>query len=408
MKALIISQHFWPEEFLINNVATSLQETGVEVTVLTGQPNYPSGKILPPYKWWNISRESHPEGFEVCRVPLVPRGRASGIQLVINYLSFMLFSSLIGPWQLRNTKFDVIFVYGTSPIFQALGGIVLKYLKKAPLIIWVQDLWPESLEITGFVRNKTILAFVGFFVTRIYKRADLLLVQSRAFVDSVRAKSCGTPVAYHPNPGEPESAAPAPGGYGLKPGFNIVFAGNLGKAQALETILEAAVILRRHDDIRFVLVGSGSQLEWLRAKVAERGVNIELPGRFERREMGGILRQASALLVSLAKNPAVEKTVPSKVQAYLAAGRAVIASLDGEGGRVIEQARAGIVCPAEDADALARGVLDLYKLSGEERSRLGQNGREFYLKNFEPGKLAQDLKQFFAKAIRAGDNPRGQ
>lgn len=410
-RILILSQHYWPETFRINEVVESLHQAGCSVSVLTGQPNYPEGVIFPGYRAWAVGRQKQNAGYTIYRVPLASRGPGTAWRLAANYLSFLASACVLGPWILRGQRFDVVFVYATSPILQAIAGIVLKRFKGAALVTWVQDLWPQSLEVTGFVRNRFLLSMVSVIVRWIYRRSDLLLVPSQAFLPTVQAMAGGTPVEYHPNPGEsafsqmPQPAEPA---LVSKSGFNVVFAGNLGTVQALDTVLAAAELLRLYRDVRFVLVGSGSRGEWLRREIGHRQLdNVRLPGRFEPQAMPGILAQASALLVSLARSPILSQTVPSKIQAYLAAGRPVIASLDGEGARVIEEAGAGIACPAEDAGALAQAVLTLRASSPEELRRMGEAGRAYYQRHFDPGVLARRLAQHF-EVITAGRQSLGR
>lgn len=403
MRVLVLSQCYWPEAFRINEVVESLQKAGCHVSVLTGQPNYPDGVTFPGYRAWRFGSQQHQAGYTIYRVPLVPRGAGTAIRLIANYLSFIVSACVLGPWLLRGQRFDVIFVYGTSPILQAVAAILLKWVKHAPLVVWVQDLWPQSLEATAFVRNQLILRVVAAAVRWIYRRSDLLLVQSQAFVPAVRAMAGRTPVEYHPNPGElafgkvqlldaPELV--------LEPEFNVVFAGNLGRVQALDTILDAATLLRSHHDVRFVLIGSGSRREWVQQEVARRGLdNIRLEGRFALQAMPGILSQASALLVSLARSPILSQTVPSKIQAYLAAGRPIIASLDGEGARVVDEAGAGVSCAAEDPAALAQAVLRLRATSSDELRRMGEAGRAYYERHFDPTVLARQLVQRFRQVI---------
>jgi glycosyltransferase involved in cell wall biosynthesis len=401
MRVLILSQYFWPESFRINEVAQSLREAGCDVTVLTGQPNYPDGTVYSGYRAFSTVREEF-AGCTVYRVPLAPRGRASAIRLVANYLSFVAGASLIGPWLLRGQRFDVIFVYGISPILQAIPGLVLRRTTGGALVPWVQDLWPQSLEVTGFVRNPRLLRVVGSIVRWIYRRSDLLLVQSRGFIPFVKSVCGGTPVEYHPNPGERafEIQFSSVSGLVLDSGFNVVFAGNLGTAQALDTILSAAQILHGDDRVRFVLIGSGSRSEWLKQEVSRLGLrNVQLPGYFPPQQMPNILAQASVLLVSLVRSPIMSQTIPSKIQAYLAAGRPIIAALDGEGADVVAEASAGVTCPAEDSAALAEGVRKMLSTSDEARERMGQSGRQYYERHFKPSTLARRLVQRFASLV---------
>lgn len=403
MNIIVFSQYFWPETFRITDVALSLRDLGHDVIVLTGQPNYPDGKVLPGYAAASLRTQSH-GGLTIFRVPLLPRGRGSAIRLLLNYLSFVLSAAVFGPWLLRGAKVDVVFVYAPSPILQSIPAVWLALIKGAKLVTWVQDLWPESLSATGFVRSSKILGAVATIVRWIYRKNDLLLVQSQAFVEPVVEMADDTPVVYHPNPGELAFSTPDTGQASplqLEPGFNIVFAGNLGTVQALDTILAAAQFLRDEQDVCFVLVGSGSRSEWLHREVDRLGLdNVKLPGRFSSSDMPGILAQASAVLVSLVKDPIISQTVPSKVQAYLAAGKPIIASLDGEGARVVMAAGAGVACPAEDAQALADAVLQLRNALPEERQKMAQRGLMYYAQHFEPALLAKRLAQILSDVVR--------
>ena len=400
MRILILSQHFWPESFRINELALHLREAGCEVTVLTGKPNYPGGTLYQGYRAAGTGQESF-HGIPVFRVPLVPRGDGRAVSLGLNYFSFVLSAASFGPWLLRGRKFDAIFVYGTSPILQAIPAVVLRWLKHARLVVWVQDLWPESLQAAGFVQSKRVLWAVAQVVRWIYRRSDLLLVQSQAFVAAVSPLAGATPIEYYPNAGErtfhrtDEAAAPA-AGLRLEPGFNLVFAGNLGAVQGLDSVLDAAEMLLPYPDVRIVLVGSGRSSERLKRQVEQRGLrNVLLPGRFEVAAMPAIFAQASALLVTLARNPIMSLTIPSKLQDYLAAGRPVIGAMDGEGGRVVEQAGAGFACPAEDPRALADAILRLRALGCEERAAMGRAAQAYYAQHFEPAMLAQRLAERF-------------
>jgi len=406
MKILIVSQYFWPETFRINEVAESLREAGCEVSVLTGQPNYPDGKVFPGFRAWSTGGAER-NGIRIHRVPLAPRGRSGALRLVANYLSFIVSASLLGPWLLRGQRFDAVFVYGVSPILQVIPALAVRRFTGGALVTWVQDLWPQSLEVTGFVRNPRVLAIVDSVVRWLYRHNDLLLVQSRGFVPLVAAMSECTPVEYHPNPGElafSEEPTTVPPALTLAPGFNLVFAGNMGTVQALDTILEAAHLLRDEPSINFVLVGSGSRDEWLRSELQRlRLVNVQLPGRFSPAAMPAILAQASALLVSLVRDPVLSQTIPSKVQAYLASGRPIIASLDGEGARVVQEAGAGVTCPAGDSAALADAIRSLQRRPMHEREQMGVAGRAYYSDHFEPRLLAERLAQRLA-VLNAGRN----
>ncbi|NTV12499.1 MAG: glycosyltransferase family 4 protein [Desulfobulbaceae bacterium] len=395
MKLLIVSQYFWPEEFRINEVAATLRQKGVEVEVLTGKPNYPQGEIFPGYRAWGCQRETH-LGIGITRIPLFPRGRRAW-RLAVNYLSFVGSGLLFAPLRLRGKKFAVIFVYAPSPILQAIPALFLGWLKGCPVVLWVQDLWPESLAATGHVRNRLLLGLVGQVVRFIYRQVDLLLVQSEGFIGPVEALASGTPVRYYPNSVDASFSRPALGAgpeiAGLAGGFSVLFAGNLGSAQAVEVIVEAATLLKGHAaDLQFVVLGEGSRWEWLRREVEKRGLtNLHLPGRFPVETMPGLMQKASALLVTLADREIFRATIPSKVQAYLAAGRPILACLNGEGAKLVTTAGAGLAVPAEDAPALAAAILQLYHLSTSEREAMGARGRAYYEQHFAHEMLIEQL-----------------
>ncbi len=400
MRILVFSQHFWPESFRINDVARSLRAAGHSVTVLTGQPNYPGGAVYPGYRAAATGRERWGD-IDVHRVPLLPRGANSARRLILNYLSFIFSSALFGAWRLRGQRFDVVFVYASSPLLQAIGALVLARLKGCAIVTWVQDLWPESLQATGYIRNPGLLAVVAAVVRGIYQRQDLVLVQSPGFVDPVRALApAALPVRVHPNPSGDQADDHAPAVLTLPPGFNIVFAGNLGKAQALDAVLDAAERLSDLIDVRFVLVGSGQRSAALADAVATRDLsNVMLPGRFEPQQMPAVLAQAQALLVSLVDDPAMALTVPSKVQSYLAAGKPIVAALHGEGARVVAEAGAGVACAAADGVALAQAVRRLHAMPEVERAAMGQAGLRYHAQHYAPALLTPRLIAHLQDAI---------
>ena len=389
MKILVVSQYFWPENFIINDIVRTLADQGNELVVATGKPNYPDGKVFDGYRAAGTQREHYLGTVEVLRVPLWPRGQGGAKNLILNYLSFVFGGLLCLPWMLRGREFEAILVFAPSPITQAIPAILLKWLKKARLVLWVQDLWPESLSATGFVRSPRVLRVVGWLVRGIYRQCDTLLVQSRAFVEPVARYAARSKIHYYPNSMDISSrevvgAVPSELLELLEKHFCIVFAGNLGTAQALETIVQAAVHLRDDPHIRLVLVGSGSRLAWLRAQQQAHGLdNLVLPGRFPMEAMPQIFERASALLVSLNDEPAFAQTIPSKIQAYLAAGRPIIASMNGEGARVVREAHAGMTSPAEQVLPLVTNIRCMQALNASERAIMGGSGRAYFDANFE-------------------------
>lgn len=409
MKLLIWSQHYWPETFGINQLATALVRHGHEVTVLTGKPNYPEGKIYVGYTAGGLHLEEH-EGVRIVRIPMLPRGTGTAWRLALNYLSFICSGFVLAPFALRGRSFDAVFVYATSPLLQALPALWISWLKRTPLSVWVQDLWPESLRATGFVRSPLLLSAVSRVVRNIYRCSNSILVQSEAFRHPV-AKVCGQPskIYYFPNPSPASSDYLA--GESLPDGlqealigkFSVVFAGNIGKAQSVETILLAAQFLADVTDIHFYIVGAGSEAGTAFSMLSDmRLANVSMTGALPLMAMPALFRAASALLVTLAPNPALDATVPSKVQAYLSAGKPIIASMNGEGARLVQVAEAGLICPAGDARALAECVLTLGRMTSLERDRLGSNGRQYASTHFD---LDSRVRELVSHLGSLGSNP---
>lgn len=402
MRVLVVSQYFWPEEFRINEVVRTLVEKGVEVDVLTGKPNYPEGAFFKGYPAWGTQVESW-GGAAVFRVPLFPRGARSALRLALNYLSFVVSGTVFGPWLLRKRRYDVVFVYGLSPILLTIPAIFLSWIKRRKLIVWVQDLWPDSLAATGYVRNPRVLRAVKWVVRWIYRHADLLLVQSRAFHAPVAALVPGKPIIYFPNSVDavfcesPAAGVDLPQVPAMDSGFPVVFAGNVGVGQAVEVMVDAAELLKPYPEIQVVVFGQGSRWDWMREQVRTRGLtNLHMPGRFPVDTMPGLMQKASALLVTLADQPIFAATVPSKVQAYMAAGRPILACLNGEGARLVEEAEAGLTVPAEDAEGLAEAILQLYRMQPAQRAEMGANGRRYFKAHFDHEKLVEQLMVHFS------------
>ncbi|MGB5650296.1 MAG: glycosyltransferase family 4 protein, partial [Sedimenticolaceae bacterium] len=398
MRLLIWSQYFWPENFHINEVTRQLSAQGVEVTVLTGKPNYPEGRIFAGYRSSGVQREAH-DGYEVIRMPIKERGTGSARGLILNYLSFVFSGYLVAPLALRGRQFDAVFVYAPSPLIQALPAILVAWLKGAPLILWVQDIWPDALQATGFVKNTWLLRGVEVLIRHIYRRCDSILIQSEGFRSSVE-KLVDDPgkVRFFPNSAaamtDQPSANASSGSVVAKDiakSFSVVFAGNIGTVQSCETIVAAAGLLQKYPEIRFYLVGSGSMAETIANKIsAERLDNVVMTGRVQADEIPGIYAAASVLLLSFQHNSKLSATIPSKLQGYLAAGKPIIASSDGEPARVLNKAGAGLTCGPGDPQALAKAVLELHEMTPEERDALGMNGQRYFMANFHlPDRIAE-------------------
>lgn len=403
MKVLVLTQYFWPEIFSINDVCKNLNDEGIYVEVITGKPNYPLGYIYHGYSSSGVQHESF-FGIDIIRVPLWPRGK-NKFNLFLNYLSFVFSCSIFGPYLLRGKKFDVILVYAPSPILQALPAIFIGKLKKVPVVLWVQDLWPQSLSATGYLKNRFLLYLVELFVKFIYSKCNLLLVQSNSFILPVQKIYNKTPIIYHPNSSSKIFLKNEDNNFSLLDNldncFSIMFTGNIGSAQCVEVILEAATILRDEVDIQFFIVGEGSRRLWLINESKKRNLsNLHLPGQFPFELMPGLMKKASALLLTLVDKEIFYYTIPNKLQAYLASGKPILACLNGEGADIVIKAKAGLAIPAENSKALSESILQLYNMTKNERDRMGIQGRKWYIDNFSEEMLTKKLVKLLASVIK--------
>ncbi len=410
MRLLVVSQYFWPENFRINDLVADMVERGHEVTVLTGQPNYPSGCFYPGYGWLNPHAESY-QGARVVRVPLVPRGSARAIRLVLNYLSFAIFGAF-GVWLRLRGKFDAVFVFEVSPITVGIPAIVASRRFNAPILFWVLDLWPESLTAAGGVRSPWVLRVVDRLVKWIYQNCARVLVQSRAFVPEIgRHGVPDSDILYFPSWGEslfqPLRQADTTLLTPLPEGFKVLFAGNIGEAQDLPAVLKAAELLRDRTDIQWLIVGDGRMAAWAKEEVQRRGLSqVHFLGRHPLESMPHFYAVADALLLPLKREPIFALTIPGKLQSYLACARPILAMLDGEGARIVQESGAGLTCPAGDADGLAKQVLSLSAMSDSERQAMGLNGRNYYEANFDRTRLFDQLESWLEDAIQERKHSR--
>lgn len=400
MDILIVSQYFWPEEFVVNSLALDLKARGHKVKVITGLPNYPKGVLNQGYSLLRGPWYEEYQGIPIYRIPLLPR-KSGFVNLALNYLSFVLSGITFGLFRLTGPA-DIIFCFGTSPATACIPGIVLKIFKRAPFVYWVQDLWPESIQAVGAIKNEKIINAVGAIVKLIYKFSDLIMIQSEAFRGSVQEWG-GNPgkCRYIPN-WFPESVSlnEVPQWVlNLPQGFRVIFAGNIGKAQSMDTIVDAAYILRTKSEIKWIIVGDGSELERIQKRIAayELSNNVFCLGRKSSTEMSALFSAGDAMLVTLTDEPIFNLTVPSKIQAYMAAGKPIIAGINGEGARIIDKAKAGIAVPAEDAEALAASTLRVFEMPESERNQLGINGRAFFEQNFQQKIVIDKIEAEFKK-----------
>jgi glycosyltransferase involved in cell wall biosynthesis len=408
MNIALVTQYFWPEQFIINDLVKELTEQGHSIYVLTGKPNYSDGEVFPGYTSDSTMTEEYIPGVDVFRAPLRPRGQKGAKNLFLNYLSFIVNGIKYFPKAIKGRTIDVILVFGLSPITSAIPAINLKRHTKAHMVIWIQDLWPDSLKATGYVKNRFLLWLVECMVRSIYYCSDTLLVQSRGFINKVKKLAKSDKIFYYPNSFVQEYNALAKNDPSLLELINqlennkcFVFAGNLGTVQALDMLLDATKKLSLLDNFKLVLVGGGAREEHLRQRIKKENIeHVIFAGRYAMELMPEIFSRAAALIVSLTNEELFSCTIPSKIQAYLAAGRPIIAAINGEGAKIVKEAGAGLVCPAEDVDGLVTCMRTVYCMSEMERNALGKSGREYFMEHFEMKSQALRLIDLLNQRLR--------
>jgi glycosyltransferase involved in cell wall biosynthesis len=399
LRILIVTQYFWPENFRITDLAVALKDNGHDVVVLTGIPNYPSGKIYEGYSWWKKRREEI-QGIPTIMVPLFARRESKSWQLALNYLSFVLSACIFAPWFLRKKHFDVVFSYAPSPITVAIPAILMAKLKQAPLFFWVQDLWPEAISATGAIKSPKVLSVIRRMVKNIYKRCDWVLVQSKSFVEPVIVAGAEREkVKYFPNwaeslykPVQRDKNSPERKEI-PDDGFVVMFAGNLAVAQSLDTIISAAEKLKK-ENIHWVFLGDGRRRIWLQEQIVEKKLEkVHLLGSRPVESMPAYFSLADAMLVTLKDDPVMATTIPGKIQSYLACGKPIIGALNGAGAEVIEESHSGYCVVSADIEGLANAVYKMSQLSAEKREDIGRLARQYFEKKFERGMLISQLEE---------------
>lgn len=395
MKILLLTQWFDPEPtFKGLAFAKELQRQGHDVQVLTGFPNYPGGKIYDGYKLKLYQREDI-GGISVLRVPLYPSHNGSALKRIFNYISFAFMAVLFGIFATK--KADVIYAYH-PPLTVGMAAILIKIFRRTPVVYDIQDMWPDTLKATGMLNNTKALSIIGSVCKWVYRFVDHIVVLCPGFKAILIQR--GVPedkltVIY--NWCDEQSLTQA------KPGqieyqqlmankFNVVFAGNIGKAQSLDTILDVAKNLQHIQNIQFVFVGGGTEAERLKQRLITESISntIFIP-RMPMAEVGGVLELSHLLLVHLKKDPLFEITVPSKTQAYMAIGKPILMAVAGDAADLVQRAGCGSVAISENIESIQNAILDIYSLPIDEQIQMGINARHYYLKELS---LESGVKQF--------------
>lgn len=388
MHIVFISQYFYPEQYFNNAVAAELVSRGHEVHAIVCVPNYGKTEFFDGYS--NVERRSEIwNGVKIDRAWTVARGQ-SRLRLALNYLTYPITGSWTIFQKVRKNP-DVSFVSMPSPIFQSFVGIFLKKMRGVPCVYWVQDMWPETAVYTLNLRNPLLVRTLTWICGWLFRQADCVLVQSPGFVPMIAR--FGVPenrIRVLPNTARPiyrplspneakEEARLMP-----QSGFRLVFAGNIGASQDFDTLMEAARILKAHEDITWVIIGTGRGLDRAKEQVRHYGLEsrVLFLGRHPEERMPYFFAHADAMLVSLKDTPIFALTIPSKLQSYLACGKPIIASLAGEGARIVQEAAAGIVVSPESPQKLASAILEMKSASVEQRRVFSACALSYFQENY--------------------------
>lgn len=390
---LVVSQYFYPEPFRINDICKEWVKRGYKVTVITGIPNYPEGKFYKGYSWSKKRKETW-EGIDIIRIPLISRGK-SAFRLILNYYSFVFFGFF---WKMfTKIKADIVFTFEVSPMTQALLSVWYSKKRKVPHYLYVQDLWPDNIEIVAGIKNKLILKSINKMVNKIYKNSNLIFATSESFVKTIQerifedkdkvkfwpqyAEDFYQPVCVNEIPDELNNDS-----------FKIIFTGNIGQAQGLDVLPKVAKILKAEQkDIKFVIVGGGREKNAFISKIKEFDVEdmFTIIERQPAQNIPKFLCSCQAAFVSFMDNPLFEKTIPAKLQSYMACGMPIIASANGETKRIIEEANCGICANIGDEKDLANKISSF--VENNDIEKLGFNAKAYSDKFFNKKTLMDDM-----------------
>lgn len=404
MKIIILSQWFYPEPDLKGlPFARELVRNGHEVQVLTGFPNYPEGRIYNGYKIRAFQREII-DGINILRVPLYPNHDQSAFKRVLNYLSFAVSASILGTLLLR--KADVMYVYH-PPATSAIPAIVIKLLRHIPIVYDIQDLWPDTLVATGMFSSRQGIKLVDSYCRLCYKMFSKIVVLSPGFKNklidrNVPADKISVIYNWANDIRFPDKSVESlKSEFGFDEKFTVLFAGTMGKAQALESVIWAAKrVSEIRKDIQFAFIGGGIEVPELKKLTVSLNLgNVKFIDRVPPSNIGGLLKAADILLVHLKRDPLFDITIPSKTQAYLMAGKPILMCVDGDASEIIHRSGAGKCCEAENPDMIARRVIEFYKMSKQDLMQMGKNAKKFYDGNLSIEIGTKELLEKFNEVI---------
>lgn len=393
---LVISQTFYPEQFRINDICAEWVARGYKITVLTGIPNYPEGTFFKGYGFFKNRKDNY-RGVNIIRIPIIPRFH-NVITLSLNYISFVISGWF---WKtFTRVDADIVFINQLSPMTQALPGIWYAKRKKVPCFIYVQDLWPESVEVITGTKNRFFLGALGRMADNIYSRCNKIFISSKGFIKKIEER--GVPrekIIFWPQYPEdyycpadrkavnvPEINSPD--------AFNIIFAGNIGEAQGLSVLPKAAnLLMQKNIDVMFHIVGDGRFKSKLLGMVKEMGVEamFNFVGRQPAKRIPEFMAVCDAAIITLSKSPIFAVTLPAKTQSCMACGIPILVCADGEVQQVINEAGAGLCSDADNAEMLADTIEKFTKISKAERDAMASRALKYCEDNYSKDKLLREM-----------------
>ena len=399
LKILIVSQYFWPEKFIINDLAIGLKEE-YEIDVLTGYPNYPEGSIFSNFKK-NKKKFNNLKKINIFRVPIIPR-KKNKFFLFLNYMSFLITSSIFIIFFLKK-KYDLVFTYQTSPVTAGICSTLLKKIKKTKHIMWVQDLWPDTIYNLKIFKSKLILKFIKKVSIYVYKNCDCLISQSDGIKKKLNRylnKKVRNITVRNWAEADFDSLKKS---YKLKypkkknKNFDIMFAGNIGEAQDIESILKCIKLTKEYDkNIRWIFLGKGSMFEWLSIQKKKLHLdNLYLLGSKPLKLMSSYYNLSDALLVSLKPGPAFEIVVPSKFVTYLKSSKPILGMINGETNKIINKNKIGLSCGSSKYLQLFKNIKKLKKNYPYLKKKISHTSKDLYNKSFNRNKQILEIKKIF-------------
>lgn len=404
MKIVLVGQYYWPDNFLINDIAEEMVQRGHQVTVLTGLPDYATSKVPPEFKFGKRRHETR-NGVEIFRVPIIARHHGF-IMRVLNYFSFCISSSIFA--RIHKFDADIIMAYQTAPVLMANAAIVLKKKLKKPLFFYCLDIWPDQMKVWGVNEKFLMFKIMNSYCKYAYGNGDIVGITSMPFKNYLIDINDVDPekIAYLPQHsvgiGVVESEKHENGK------INLVFAGNIGEQQNIECLLKAIAVIKTDKEFIVHIYGDGTSFDKCIQMVDDLRINdyVLVHGRVTKEKLYSIYPKMDAFLLTLCSEKQigfVANTVPAKFQDYLSAGKPIIASIDGGAKEIIEQTKCGLVCEANNPEEYAKIITKFIK-NPEKYSKCGSRGKKYFDRNYRKELVMNQLENYLIELSKRNNN----